>query len=68
MSHDKFAVAQKIADAAFALDEAKGTWPGADQLWYLGFVEKMYAVAETLAGDRVEELYESPPESEETHL
>lgn len=57
MQHSKFEVAKMLAEAACALDTAKMAWPDVDQLWYLGFVERMYDVAETLAGDRRAELY-----------
>lgn len=38
-----------------ALDTAKMSWPDVDQLWYRIFAEKMYDVAEKLAGDRKDE-------------
>ncbi len=65
MNSDKFEVAKKLAEAACALDSGKMAWPDVDQAWHLAFAEKMYGVAETLAGDRKEELYkfvgDAPP-------
>lgn len=55
IADDKFEVAKKIAEAACALDTAKMSWPDVDQLWYRIFAEKMYDVAEKLAGDRKDE-------------
>lgn len=57
MRNDKFEVAKKLAEAACALDTAKMSWPDVDQLWYQMFADKMYDVAEKLAGDRKDELY-----------
>lgn len=57
MQNSKFEVAKKLAEAACALDTEKGAWPDVDQAELLAFSEKMYDRAETLAGDRKDELY-----------
>jgi hypothetical protein len=55
--HSKFDVAESLAKAACHLDGAKLAWPDVDQARTLELSERMYDMADELAGDRKEELY-----------
>lgn len=60
---DKFTVAKQLHAAAFALDTSKADWPDVDIAECINLAERMYRMAEKLAGDRRLELY-GPQEQE----
>lgn len=65
MQQSKFEVAKTLHKAAFELDNAKPDWRDVDQSWFDEFVAKIYGVADSLAGDRADELPKCTCESSE---
>ncbi len=57
MPNGKFAVAESLAQAACHLDGAKLAWPDIDHARALELSERIYDMADELAGDRKDELY-----------
>ncbi|MDD5391169.1 MAG: hypothetical protein PHD37_17670 [Gallionellaceae bacterium] len=65
MQQSKFEVAKTLHKAAFELDNAKQDWSDVDQSWFDEFVAKTYGVADSLAGNRADELPKFTCESSE---
>jgi hypothetical protein len=67
-----FELARDLVALAFRLDEGKFAFPGEMHAEMLYVAEVMYDAAETLAGQRKDELYPSvrtgDAKEEETHL